>query len=100
MDLAKISSPGCMNLSPVCRPAIESTIAVSRCLIPVMLIEPMLYSLGIRALCHSNNFGSTDLGSVGSGYAGLLVSCAYNVDKDRTTISAVMEIRKSLLKGM
>ena len=68
MVLAKISSPGCVNLSPGCNPVIERTMEVSRCLMPVIFIPAIVYSLGMRRFGHSNNFGSTEVG--------LVLSCA------------------------
>src|SRR6187431_2886005 len=64
-----MSLPGCMNLSPVCKLEIDSTIAVSRNLMPVMEILPMVYSRGIFAFSQSSSLGSTDVGLVVSSWA-------------------------------
>jgi hypothetical protein len=84
---AKISLPGCMNLSPGCRPEIDNTIVVSRCLIPTMATSAIVYSLGILAVCHSNNFGSTEVGFVVS-------SCACAVSTE-----AIISINKALCRS-
>ena len=66
--LAKASLPGMVILSPTCRPDTDSTIEVSRWLMPVTFIEPMVYSFGILAFCNASKLGSTEVGWV--------VSCA------------------------
>src|SRR5258706_15997980 len=86
MALAKLSLPGWVNLSPVCNPAIESTMAVSRCLMPVIPISAIIYSLGILAFCHSSSLGSTEVGLEVS-------SCACAASTDTTAVIIIAQIR-------
>ena len=81
--LAKISLPGCMNLSPVCKPEMDNTMAVSRCLIPRIETSAMVYSRGILAFSHSSNFGSTEVGLVVSS-CDLAVSTEAIININRT----------------
>jgi len=84
-----MSLPGCMNLSPGCKLEIDKTIAVSRNLMPVMEIFPMVYSRGILAFSQSSNLGSTEVGLVVS-------SCACTEITDVTTIISKAHSRSKI----
>ena len=80
IDFANISAPGCMNLSPGTKLAIEKTIDVSKCFIPEIFTSAMVYSLGTLAFCQSISLGSKDVGLVVS------ASCACKLNAVMTTM--------------
>ena len=61
MAFEKTSEPGIITLSPSCRPEMESTIAVSSVVMPLTLMERIIYSLGTFAFWSACRSGSTEV---------------------------------------
>src|SRR4051812_24932474 len=61
MAFENTSDPGIITLSPRCKPETEETIAVSRVVMPVTLIDRMVYSFGTFAVCRARRSGSTEV---------------------------------------
>ena len=62
MAFENASPPGIITLSPLWKPAIDVTIAVSKVVNPVTLIDRIKYSFATFDCCKANSPGSTDVG--------------------------------------